>query len=528
MAEILGEAPVLVQMEPQFEPLEQLAREELLFPKLDGILFPIVLANAEVVAPCRWMGDAEVSLTVALNNYYQMMTEENADEVIADVYEFLAREPLELELVIPELDPTILIIERAEEAYDNNNEEADKISVDMPPAQSDRPNELVLSAVISRSYEHAPMEVRAPAMPAPDASVVNEKKVTRSDTAAQTIHYPEIKKGISSSEEVILLPPAQDDLFEFVELPAPMDPLPLESRTEYEASSASTVISAVEYQEKVDEGTEDSSVDSPVVKQEPSQAKDVHDTGVYVAESIVEESEFESIEYEAESLEVDNENVTYQNDDIQDFPEVFYFDDDTKNASPVEASYIEPPHDEITVAINGIQALLVGLGEAAEMNEVDERRILLGLVEVVAELSRDIELEQDENGLIDNDEYAHEQLFELYATLLENLPSAHKRELISLLIDFTLVQEASVEESPLATRSVISTRIKGLTVIVKKLKTTLNHVIAMGRLALKSHFVIYAKTSEYNTSLRYSLPPSASFSIYSESSTATARQAIAW
>ena len=69
----------------------QCSIEQSSFPKLDGILFPVVVANAEVVAPCRWMGGVEVSLTAALNNYYQSMTEENADEVIADVYEFLSK-----------------------------------------------------------------------------------------------------------------------------------------------------------------------------------------------------------------------------------------------------------------------------------------------------------------------------------------------------------------------------------------------------------------------------------------------------
>ena len=78
-----------------FDVHDQPANGEFTYPKLDGILLPIVVTNAEVIAPCRWMDGAEVSLTVALNNYYQAMTEENADEVIADVYDFLLH-PVEL------------------------------------------------------------------------------------------------------------------------------------------------------------------------------------------------------------------------------------------------------------------------------------------------------------------------------------------------------------------------------------------------------------------------------------------------
>ena len=79
---------VVAVSEARIEPVA----EELAFPKLDGVLFPMVVANADVVAPCPWMGGAEVSLSEALNNYYQLMSEENADTVIADVNDFLANQ----------------------------------------------------------------------------------------------------------------------------------------------------------------------------------------------------------------------------------------------------------------------------------------------------------------------------------------------------------------------------------------------------------------------------------------------------
>ncbi len=77
------------------------------FPKLDGILFPIVIANADVIAPCPWMAGAEVTLTEALNNYYQPMSEENADTVISEVIEFLANRVETHEEVMQEVEPPV-------------------------------------------------------------------------------------------------------------------------------------------------------------------------------------------------------------------------------------------------------------------------------------------------------------------------------------------------------------------------------------------------------------------------------------
>lgn len=89
MRETLTYSSPTEEAEVWFE-VEQHETEPTEFPKLDGVLMPLVAGNADVVAPCPWMDGAEVPLTVAMNNYYQTMTEENADTVIDDVCEFLA------------------------------------------------------------------------------------------------------------------------------------------------------------------------------------------------------------------------------------------------------------------------------------------------------------------------------------------------------------------------------------------------------------------------------------------------------
>lgn len=94
MSETIIEAVSVSEIESQVAGLDNSDNEAAVgiteFPRLDGEVMPLVVANAEVTAPCRWMGGAEVTLTIALINYPKKMTEEIADEIIADIYEFLA------------------------------------------------------------------------------------------------------------------------------------------------------------------------------------------------------------------------------------------------------------------------------------------------------------------------------------------------------------------------------------------------------------------------------------------------------
>jgi hypothetical protein len=64
--------------------------QEKSFPRLDGEVFPLVAANAEVIVRCPWMGGAEVTLGDAMVSYPRIMTEEIADLIIADIYLLLA------------------------------------------------------------------------------------------------------------------------------------------------------------------------------------------------------------------------------------------------------------------------------------------------------------------------------------------------------------------------------------------------------------------------------------------------------
>ena len=127
--------------------------ESLSFPKLDGILFPIVIANADVVAPCPWMAGAEVTLTEALNNYYQPMSEENADTVISEVIEFITSRVETQEEVMQEVEPTA--IENKETETTTRAESQPLQNRDTPPAPVSATD--VQKVVVAKSTKLAPV-----------------------------------------------------------------------------------------------------------------------------------------------------------------------------------------------------------------------------------------------------------------------------------------------------------------------------------------------------------------------------------
>ena len=85
----MGEAVVYTT---ELDSLRDLAEKEetpSLFPRLDSELTPLVMANADVIVRPSWLGGNEVTLGAAMLNYPRRMTEEMADELIAEVHSLL-------------------------------------------------------------------------------------------------------------------------------------------------------------------------------------------------------------------------------------------------------------------------------------------------------------------------------------------------------------------------------------------------------------------------------------------------------
>lgn len=150
--------------------------ENRVFPRLDGEVGPLVAAHADVIAPCRWMGGAEVTLSTAICNYYMIMTEENADQVLADIYEFIANEISGKE----ELDEQNEEKPESEEPEDDNEKTDAKPEPQKEPAKPEQKPE-------SKPKEPAPPEktvskvVEAQPLPQPRlAGKESPKKVASS------------------------------------------------------------------------------------------------------------------------------------------------------------------------------------------------------------------------------------------------------------------------------------------------------------------------------------------------------------
>lgn len=490
MTEVLTRSPD-VETEIQFEQFDQIETVELLFPKLDGILLPIVIDNAEVVAPCKWMGGAEVSLTVALNNYYQLMTEENADEVIADVYEFLTGqlEPEQETELEPELDSTILIIEREE--YVNVQEstgDKDETSINTHPIYTDTELEAAPMASPKRTSVETPTTRKIPPVRRQTNVAVEPLAKDLSRAPQQTEH----QENILESREVIQPAIVQDIALVTGELPPVEVPLALEVDLAPQVDRRPLIMPTTDAGDILDEPATSEATLPISVSQEIEAVKDERSLETQEIETPAIEPRQEPLRDDDEDSEMDKEFIAYDYrgaDELPEEPDTSYIID---AAQPRETNESEPSDGQIDAATQKINLLLTELRrstEGHEANETDDITALRELANAIAELSESFESDEDDTDNTASDELIHERLLELYTELFEDLPLEHTRELAYRLARLTLEPQASRENDASRSHRVIHKKIKGLTIIVKKLKKAWNHVVAIGRLALRSHAI---------------------------------------
>lgn len=219
MNEVLSdEAPSSVEVEDQSDvfgnKLNEANTDKQAFPRLDGELFPLVAANADVIAACSWMGGEKVTLTAAMCNYQKPMTEENVDEVISDVYDFLAHR-------ITESEETEEKDEIEEEESDNQEEkpvknvEKDQYQPKKPaliektPPKSDAKNIVQKTPVIPNSakvesqleeFQELTPAAEQPGAPDKKAKIVSAPE--KSETATQAVPAPSQNEPEKPAHEV--------------------------------------------------------------------------------------------------------------------------------------------------------------------------------------------------------------------------------------------------------------------------------------------------------------------------------------
>lgn len=480
MTEVLTRDPDTIETEIQFEQFDQVETEELLFPKLDGVLLPIVMDNADVVAPCWWMGGDEVSLTVALNNYYQQMTEENADEVIADVCEFLTSRPEPEEKNKQELDPTILIIEHEESRENDEKQRVDalpintvvptyaEIKIEPPATDVERSVETTQQVAAHASAAHAVSSF----VEQPDVATATEP-----EPPVPLPRSPEERNEVAleirpSPTETVIAPVV-------ISSPAEQPPI-LEVEDIHDIEYAATVPIA-ESSEDTKETMSDDEHTSALVSKSTETTQDVPPVEIPADEVVTTNAGIsEPADIETRDEPVEPERVDVNNDRVA--PDTSPATEDTPF---IEINEVTHPSDDIDMAVQKIDALLTCLGQIDEDQEVEEANelgVVQKLADIISEISQDFVSDEDEAEYADTDE---EYLLELYSMLLERTPSAHKPELAALLVTHTFERQSPKEE---ATPSpAIRKRVKALAVVVKRLKRAWDHVVAIGKLALRSN-----------------------------------------
>jgi hypothetical protein len=521
VGEVLIQALELEELETQLDSEYPDAIEQSSFPKLDGILFPIVVANADIIAPCPWMGGDEVSLTTALNNYYQPMTEENADVVIADVFDFLANR-----IVIDENKKL-----QETETHEDEVDDEKKVSEDAtktPPRSSYKDKRINTEKRVQTQSRvtkapAVPQMARA-IVPVQEGAEIEREDVTKmerepideaptSSVRQTTIpeESPDVPRLLKESDIVSIRDDSKMESSDTSDQDVAIRPVsvPSEPKTsdEHETEDIRPVfavdmippaVPAVGLRDIEELSYQETEPDLTL----PEQLEDIADIVADDPGPIGEEDG--SIEARLAS--------TVQEPDVEDsgaeiWSEILACNEDNPDVSEEQGaedkSQMETDDSESSVqpslATEKINGLLMDLARQAETDEPDILEIANKLVDEIAEMSLNFEAGNDDKATT-NETDIKKELRESYVELLDTMTLGHKEELADLLTYVTLELRAkdpkaeSLDEiDDKAFHTSIRKYIKGLAVIVSTIKKAMARVMAIGRSALMLHIVNPAK-----------------------------------
>ncbi|AHB42136.1 hypothetical protein RAAC3_TM7C00001G0274 [Candidatus Saccharibacteria bacterium RAAC3_TM7_1] len=517
MSEALVESPYVQETVAEMRVENEYNTQELAFPKLDGILFPLVVTNAEVVAPCPWMGGAEVPLTVALNNYCQPMTEENADQVIADVYDFLANQVSEEKEVLQEPAVEVSREEKSEpvvvEVKKENTPQNDLTRSDEPPKKAESVTNK--SKPLQQPIETA-IKPKAETKPSVDKSA--EKDTIEHEEAKQVVPIPveetdvsparhESPRSTSGVHDVapehehrtvdrpvalsVEATPQQDDNLtatqdknqELVtesitpattldlEMDNQSEPLPDSKDDEsllYENSDIDPAVQALENEIVLEPLEYFSQTASEMVRDDNE------------IEPVIDESMAESLDPDHELLILDQDEL-YSSADCQEVVQTHWGVEELETVLDEDATRLDSLV-ETELAISEVNKLLLSLSEPSE--NPDE----------VAFAAID-----EEHGISDNKE-TPEELETAYTDLSDDIQFAYEIEsadatMRGLYAGLSPEDDADLSEilkeidEPITYRGTRGTT-RTLTTAAGTLKTALYRATAIGRSALRPHIIV--------------------------------------
>lgn len=492
MTEVLTRFPDVTDTEAQFEQFDQIKAEELLFPKLDGILLPIVMDNADVVAPCPWMEDAEVSLSVALNNYYRPMTEENADEVIAEVYDFLAGQSVPDTVIEQESEyATRSILTMAPQVesvtFDEHADMIEETRGHIPEIHARPAEDAATSTKASFGIHEAPPDKAIPEQAQP---VSQERHIVFESQVSDTPETPQLLEDDEEKECVLKIPqPTPTDNSKTVSTPpTSIEPHVLEVDREYVINHDSPSKPTIQAKGRVDADISDAPV-SPRPTNPETERIDIMRNELSKETPLLDvEDGVESLSAEDEDAPAHEEPIKYEltnADEYFDKPDGLNIENSPSEATRETASTAHGADEAITE----IDLLLSDARQPAEIDRTNEAEAAKGLAEIIANMAAGLELDDGDTEIVMNEETVQEELMTLYAELLDGSPFNHRDKFIHLLVALTIESHDSRKSDMQPPAAAIRKKIKSLKVVINSLRQAGSRIIAIGRLALRSQAV---------------------------------------
>lgn len=484
MAEVLVQVPITLEEEPRVEAENPDAIEQLSFPKLDGTLFPIVVENADMIAPCPWMGGDEVSLTVALNNYYQPMTEENADEVIADVQAFLANQLQKEEEKLSEPEVESLILPQEE-----------VIGVELGDTTLPRDSDTE-KAPLKKSPYIQPKPIEPPVVV---ETVTDTPRPVENDTEATVEAVPTaqelVREAPAHTKETVVVPEAtpldmtavteaEDDRAPREDIPVARqvaddvpEPTPIQEKNPELTTVTTPAIPEIDHADVAQMGTPHDTVvsengedlDISGLREEAAGAAELADnpSSVFVPTDETTEPASEMPESTVQ------EEATTDYESEPELPVVYYDQNpDSENEELTNPASAQTNESSVSVdpAVEKIEQLIAELARAADSQETAE---------------------PEANEAAENEVEPQDDLRALYAELLDDMQLVQRPEFEdlkkSLTVELGLEDEAGILErleeieDPVLQR-VIHKTIKALAAIITTTKKTITRI---GRSALR-------------------------------------------
>jgi hypothetical protein len=519
------------------------------FPRLDGEVGPLVAANADVVAPCWWMGGAEVTLTAAMCNYYTQMMEENADQILADVRDFIANQVTKTEEVEEQGEAEEEEPEKPkddnqkiDESNDAQKEPADpKIKnteiqtkkeavtakVPQSAARADNPAKPVINTkaatqvhatpepTVGQSSQQAKSESAAEAMSAAEpprvetalaVEAVRTAEPPRAEAAAVIDSVlgpgPEPEPSLAPAphtHEAGAVSASEPGLMPEISQPAPDQPSSLQADAGIEST--------------VDYGVNDlvsADTESPIIIEEgsnlPAEIIEACDSELPIqmafdqimAEGFVEEvslTQMDGAELEAYDLHEPADLPVVPAGEAQNIrmdEEVLFFEPGIEPGPPETTEpnlYEEPIRVDSTV--ESIEATLVELTEVLEVSEPETAAAVKLILDKIIEVPRLLEAAGE---AVITEEEAQAELEELFVELFVQIGMDYTPELIESLARLTLTWQLTaeigslkIEDEPDKTPQDSGTHeiIKKLLACLKYIKKALAHAAAIGKSALR-------------------------------------------